>query len=236
MLKNMKVGTKLLAVLVAPVLVLLILGYVGREPTAQHRAARTQRVEQLANMAAVNANLAHELQREAIYSAAYMASAGTQWKAELAAQRQATDRPSPHYNAAVDKVNPGKESADLTKDVERRQRPPRATSTPSADRSTASRPRPPPPSSQYNSASTDLAQLDTAIAQPPTTRAGPRPHHLRQPEPVKAAEANEAALSVAPRAGRAVPPDVAQHRPGGRALPGRQLELRHLQRPDRRLR
>ena len=86
MLKNMKVGTKLFAVLAAPVLVLLILGYQG---VSQRRttASNTARVEQLAQMAAVNADLAHQLQREAIYSAGYMASAGTQWKPELQKQR-----------------------------------------------------------------------------------------------------------------------------------------------------
>ncbi len=71
MLKNMKVGTKLIAVLVAPVLVLVILASIGVSQRLD-TASKAKRVEQLAEMAAADANLAHEIQREAVFSAAYM--------------------------------------------------------------------------------------------------------------------------------------------------------------------
>jgi signal transduction histidine kinase len=196
MLKNMKVGTKLIAVLLAPVLVLLILGYVGVSQRLS-TASTTQRVEQLANMASVNADVAHQLQREAIYSAAYMASAGTQWKDELAAQRKATDAAVAQYNTTLHKVNPGKESGDLAKDVSAVNS---ALGNLDTQRRSVDGLETPAPTaiSQYDSASTDLAQLNTAIAasanDPELARGLTTFANLNA---VKAAEANEAALSVA---------------------------------------
>ncbi len=196
MLKNMKVGTKLIAVLVAPVLVLLILGYVGVSQRLS-TASTTQRVEQLANMAAVNADLAHQLQRESIYSAAYMASAGTQWQPELAAQRKATDAAVTQYNDTLKKVNPGKESSDLNKDVSAVNS---AIGNLDTQRRSVDGLETPAPTAigQYDSASTDLSQLDTALAaaanDPQLARGLTTFANLNA---VKAAEANEAALSVA---------------------------------------
>ncbi len=196
MLKNMKVGTKLIAVLVAPVLVLLILGYVGVSQRLS-TSSTTQRVEQLANMAAVNADLAHQLQRESVYSAAYMASAGTQWKPQLDTQRKATDSAVSTYNSTLKKVDPQKASSDLNKDV---------TAVNSAlaelptQRSSVDGLETPAPTAiaQYDSASTDLAQLNTAIAaaanDPELARSLTTFANLNA---VKAAEANEGSLSVA---------------------------------------
>ncbi len=165
MLKNMKVGTKLIAVLVAPVLVLLILAASG-SASASSTASSTQRVEQLAQMAAVDANLAHELQREAIYSAAYMASGGTQWKDELATQRTATDAAIDDLQDHAGQDQPGQGLRRPEQGRRRRSTTGSATSTPSAARSTASRPRPPRRSSQFDSRPRqDLAKLNTAIAQ-----------------------------------------------------------------------
>jgi CHASE3 domain sensor protein len=64
MLKNMKVRTKLIAVLLAPVLVLVLLATIG---VSQRLAVASgaQRVQELAQMAQTSANLAHELQAEA---------------------------------------------------------------------------------------------------------------------------------------------------------------------------
>ncbi len=196
MLKNMKVGTKLIAVLVAPVLVLLILGYVGVSQRLS-TASTTQRVEQLANMAAVNADVAHQLQREAIYSAAYMASAGTQWHDELAAQRKATDAAITQFNTTLHKVNPGKESADLAKDVSAVNS---ALGNLDTQRRSVDGLETPAPTAigQYDNASTDLAQLNTAIAasanDPELARGLTTFANLNA---VKAADANQAALSVA---------------------------------------
>ena len=116
MLKNMKVGTKLIAVLVAPVLVLVILATIGVSQRLD-TASSAKRVEELAQMAAADANLANEIQREAIYSAAYMASGGRSWADELATQRKATDAAKDTYNATEDRIDPGKDSDDLKKAV-----------------------------------------------------------------------------------------------------------------------
>ncbi len=196
MLKNMKVGTKLIAVLVAPVLVLLILGFVGVSQRLS-TSSTTQRVEQLANMAAVNANVAHQLQLEATYSAAYMASGGTSWQSELTAQRKATDAAVSQYNTTLKQVNPGKESADLAKDVSAVNS---ALSNLDTQRRSVDGLETPAPTaiSQYNSASTDLAQLNTAIAASANDPALARDlTTFANLNAVKAAEANEAALSVA---------------------------------------
>ena len=119
MLKNMKVGTKLIAVLVAPVLVLVILGTIGVRQRLD-TASKAQRVEQLAEMAQTSANLAQQLEVEAVYSAAYMAGGGganTQWKTELDQQRTVTDQAVDAYKAAITKIDPGKDSEELDKAV-----------------------------------------------------------------------------------------------------------------------
>ncbi len=162
MLKNMKVGTKLIAVLVAPVLVLLILGYVGVSQRLS-TSKNAQRTEQLAQMAAVNATLANALQHEGVLSAAYMGSVGTQWKPELDAARKRTDVAIASYTTTLAKVNPAKDSADLT-----------TTSSAVRDaitnlrvqRSSVDGLETPAPTaiSQYDTASQALAQFDTAIA------------------------------------------------------------------------
>ncbi|MGZ4729553.1 MAG: nitrate- and nitrite sensing domain-containing protein, partial [Acidimicrobiales bacterium] len=112
----MKVGTKLIAVLVAPVLVLVILASIGVSQRLD-TASSAKRVEQLAQMAAADANLANEIQREAVYSAAYMASGGKSWSDELATQRKATDAAKDTYNTTLTRINPGKDSDDLKKAV-----------------------------------------------------------------------------------------------------------------------
>ena len=114
MLKNMKVGTKLMAVLIAPVLVLVILASIGVSQRLE-TAKGAQRVEQMAQMAATSANLSHELQSEAVLSAAYMASGGTQWQAELEQQKAVTDAAVATYKAAIKDINPGKDSENLKK-------------------------------------------------------------------------------------------------------------------------
>jgi len=163
MLKNMKVGTKLYAVLAAPLLVLVILAYVGVSQRLTV-ASGAQRVEQLATMAQTSANLANELQAEAYYSAAYMASGGTKWAAEKDAQRAKTDQAQADYQAAIAKVNPAKDSEDLKKaagavddrlknlDTQRRSVDGVETETQTAVK-------------QFSDISKALSDLDTSIAQ-----------------------------------------------------------------------
>ncbi len=163
MLKNMKVGTKLFAVLAAPLVVLVILASIG---VGQRLAVASsaQRVEQLAEMAQTDAKLAQELQAEAYYSAAYMASGGTKWAAEKDAQRAKTDQARQDYQAAIAKINPAKDSEDLktavvavdgrlkTLDTQRRSVDGVETETQTAVK-------------QYSDISKALSDLDTAVAQ-----------------------------------------------------------------------
>src|SRR3954447_6612405 len=116
MLKNMKVGTKLIAVLFAPVLLLVVLAGIGVSQRLD-TAKSAQRVEQLAEMAATSANLSHELQNEAVLSGAFMASGGTQWADELATQVAATDQAVGTYQSTLKRIDPGKDSEDLKKAV-----------------------------------------------------------------------------------------------------------------------
>jgi signal transduction histidine kinase len=98
MFRNMKVGTKLLAVALAPLLVLVVLAGLGiRERLDEARQAEA--VESQARLAAVDNAVVHELQRERIYSAWLMASATagasqeelSAIRADLDEQRTATD-------------------------------------------------------------------------------------------------------------------------------------------------
>ena len=68
MLKNLKVGTKLFAILVAPVLVLIALAYVGVNQRLSD-ANDAKRVQQLTEFAGTNADLIKELELESLYSA-----------------------------------------------------------------------------------------------------------------------------------------------------------------------
>ena len=196
MLKNMKVGTKLFAVLAAPLVVLVILASIGVSQRLTV-ASSAQRVQQLATMAQTDANLAHELQAEAYYSAAYMASGGTKWGAEKDAQRAKTDQARQDYEAAIAKINPAKDSEDLKKavgavddrlknlDTQRRSVDGVETETPTAVK-------------QYSDISKALSDLDTAIAQatndPELARGLNTFANLNR---LKYTQANEAALLVA---------------------------------------
>jgi signal transduction histidine kinase len=196
MLKNMKVGTKLIAVLVAPVLVLLILGYVGvsqRLSTSQS----TQRTEQLAQMAAVNSTLANQLQHEMVYSAAYMASVGTQWRPQLDTQRKKTDVAIASYKTTLAKVNPGKDSLDLRTQVSAVND---AITNLSVQRGSVDGLETPAPTaiSQYDTASQALAQFDTAIAHATTDPTLSRDlTTFSNSNSYKESTADESALSVA---------------------------------------
>src|SRR5664279_1832356 len=116
MLKNMKVGTKLIAVLLAPVILLLVLAGIGVTQRLD-TAKSAQRVAQLAEMAATSANLSHELQNEAVLSGAFMASGGTKWSDELQQQIGVTDQAVSTYQSTLKRIDPAKDSDDLKKAV-----------------------------------------------------------------------------------------------------------------------
>ncbi len=196
MLKNMKVGTKLMAVLVAPVLVLLILGYVGVNQRLD-TASSTQRVEQLSSMAAVSADLAHQLQLESVYSAAFMASSGTQWQTQLNDQRKATDAAVAAFNNTNKQVDPSKESSDLAKAVS-------AVTTDLSSLDTQRRSVDGIETSattlvgQYDNISSDLTRVNTSLAAAASDPALARGlTSFANLNAVTAAEGNEASLSTA---------------------------------------
>ncbi len=105
MLKNMKVGTKLFAILVAPVVVLIILAVVGVMDRKQ-TADTASRVGELAEFASATQNLAFQLELEGIYSVSYMASNRQANKAELTEQRGKTDAAIAAYEAALARYRP----------------------------------------------------------------------------------------------------------------------------------
>ncbi|MCC5953536.1 MAG: nitrate- and nitrite sensing domain-containing protein [Acidimicrobiia bacterium] len=125
--KNLKMGTKLFAILVAPVAVLIVLAVVGvieRNEAAQE-AADTER---LAELAKVTSDMVNQVQIEAVYSALYLASNGENGQAELAEQRDRTDEAieafereladvQPLYEARLDDRSGDAEDQALTQDL-----------------------------------------------------------------------------------------------------------------------
>jgi signal transduction histidine kinase len=112
MLRNLKVGTKLFVILLAPMLVIVALVAVGvRDRRAD--AADAARVEDLSSFALVGADLVSQLQVEQIRSALYSASRGTSGRAELDAQRARTDAAVTRYQAAVKSLDRGPKDGSL---------------------------------------------------------------------------------------------------------------------------
>lgn len=109
MLKNLKVGTKLVAILLAPVLVLIALAVVGvRQRLAD--ASDAKRVEELTLFAKEDASLVQALQLEGLYSAVYASTNKVQGKALLDEQRQKTNEAQARYEKSRDEVAPGNDS------------------------------------------------------------------------------------------------------------------------------
>ena len=106
MLKNLKVGTKLVAILVAPVLVLVLLAFVGVRQRLDD-ASQATRVEELTNFSEDTTLLIKELQLEGLYSAVFASTNRTRGTEQLATQRQATDTALSAYRGSLDSVQPG---------------------------------------------------------------------------------------------------------------------------------
>ncbi|MFN0091150.1 MAG: nitrate- and nitrite sensing domain-containing protein, partial [Acidimicrobiales bacterium] len=86
----MKVGTKLAAILVAPLVMLAVLAGAGvRERLEQRNDARD--VERLADYAGASANALQQVQLEALRSAVMLAKGGQAGRDELKTQRESTD-------------------------------------------------------------------------------------------------------------------------------------------------
>jgi signal transduction histidine kinase len=122
LLRNMKVSTKLITVLAAPVIVLIVLATLGfTERSADADEAR--RVERLTEFIQVNAALIGNLQREAVRSTAEMALVDAtlqrdpvfaeQYRGQLELQRSATDDAVAAFEASVDRIDPGRGSATV---------------------------------------------------------------------------------------------------------------------------
>src|SRR5690349_5810489 len=105
MLKNLKMGTKLVAILVAPFLVLVLLAVIGvREKLNVAQAA--DRVQNLTTLAQADYKLATDLQKEGILSAEYMASNKQKGKAALDEQRGKTDAARKAFDDAAKNTDP----------------------------------------------------------------------------------------------------------------------------------
>ncbi len=115
MLKNLKVGTKLFAILVPPVLVLLYLASVGVRDRLDTSAAAT-RVGELTSFAEKDMDFMYALQVEGVYSAQYMASKKEAGKAELDAARTKTDAALSAYKDAVRDFRPEEVGATVGSD------------------------------------------------------------------------------------------------------------------------
>ena len=132
LLKNMKMSTKLFTVLAAPVAVLLLLSIIG-VTSRRAEASDASRVKQLSEFVQVDSNLVNELQKESIWSAAYMSTIDEnltidqarkdEYGGELDAQRTATDAALAAYSTAVTKIDPGRDNpaaADAVKTAQNR--------------------------------------------------------------------------------------------------------------------
>jgi HAMP domain-containing protein len=112
MLKNLKMSAKLVAVLIAPVMILVALAVVGvqeRQAEADEAAA----VARLADLVSAASELSHELQLEAILAASVMvAEVDQDLEAEYEEQKAATDAAQGRFEAAAGRIDLGDESQE----------------------------------------------------------------------------------------------------------------------------
>ncbi len=110
MLRNMKVSTKLVTVLAAPVLVLIILAAVGVQERS-NESSDAMRVKELTEFVTVNSTLINALEWEMVLSGAFLGSdSSDEYSAQLDEQKGRTDEAYAAFTAAVDSVDPGKDS------------------------------------------------------------------------------------------------------------------------------
>jgi signal transduction histidine kinase len=105
MLKNMKVTTKLVAILVAPVLVLVALAYVGVRQR-QADANEAQRVLALTDFVASTTALLKEVELEAFDAGRYSGSMGQVAGTDYSQQFQKTDEAAAAFRRQVTDVDP----------------------------------------------------------------------------------------------------------------------------------
>ncbi|MCD9622995.1 nitrate- and nitrite sensing domain-containing protein [Rhabdothermincola salaria] len=116
MLRNLKVGTKLLAILAAPALVIVVLVTLGvRDRLDVARSA--DRVVEVAELAAADADLFQALQVESIWSVTSVATEGAVGGDDLSAARSATDEALGRYEEVADRVDPAQEGTAVAEAV-----------------------------------------------------------------------------------------------------------------------
>ena len=113
MLRNMKVGTKLLAILLAPTIVIVALVAVG---VRDRRAAADDaaRVEDLSTYALAVSDLQAHVEREQLLSAVVSAGGDEAARAELDKQRDRTDAALARYRDATERVATGQKGDALS--------------------------------------------------------------------------------------------------------------------------
>ncbi len=90
MLKNLSIRTKLLLLLLLPILGLFF--FSGKEVLSKYEAFQTLRLtERLVGLSVRTGAVVHELQKERGFSSGYINARGEKFRQELAAQRQASD-------------------------------------------------------------------------------------------------------------------------------------------------
>lgn len=115
-MKNWKVSTKLIAVLIPPLLVLVFLAGFGIQER-RTEAANADRAETLTEVALNSSQLTHALQIEAVFSAANMASGGAAIPDALEEQRAKTDEALVELDAVLTDFDVSGESEEFEQAV-----------------------------------------------------------------------------------------------------------------------
>lgn len=115
--KNLKVGTKLITILMAPVVVLVVLAYVGVAERSVD-ADDADRVTELTEFAQTTANLVHELELESIASGVFTVQGPSGSMEALTEQRRRTDEALTAYQGAITSVAIGADTPDLQAAIE----------------------------------------------------------------------------------------------------------------------
>jgi signal transduction histidine kinase len=117
MLRNLKVGTKLFVILLAPMIVIVALVAVGVRDR-RSSSSDAARVESLSSFALIGSDLVSQLQVEQLRSAVYSASRGKAGRSELDDQRARTDAAVTRYQSAIDKLDAGPKTGSLATSME----------------------------------------------------------------------------------------------------------------------
>ncbi|MCU1497149.1 MAG: Nitrate and nitrite sensing, partial [Acidimicrobiales bacterium] len=90
MFDDLKIRSKLIILVAGPIIIIVLLGALGAR-SRQDRAADGAQVANLVQVAHADGNVVTALQREALYSTAFVGSERKTWAKEVAAARKQTD-------------------------------------------------------------------------------------------------------------------------------------------------